>query len=441
MSNKFSIVSLGCSKNLVDSEQIVYIMMSNNYEMTDYINQSDICIINTCGFIEDAKKESIDTILEVVSYKNKSNLKYIIVTGCLAQRYYKELKEEIPEIDAFLGTTSFSLISNVIEGLKIGKNNSVILDSNFDFDLSMKREQLTEKYYAYLKIAEGCNNRCTYCIIPKLRGNYRSRPIEDIYSEALYLADNGVKELVLIAQDTSKYGSDLYGKNSLDDLLEKLSGIKSLKWIRFLYTYPEDVSVELVEVVKNNDKIVPYFDIPIQHCNNRILKLMNRNITKERLVEKIRLIRDNIPDAVIRTTLMVGFPTETEEEFEELLDFVKEIKFDKLGVFEYSDEENTPAYKLKGKNNEEAKKIRKEKIMKMQQVISKNNNKKYVGNIYDIIIDEIIDSNTAIGRGYMDTIEIDGVVYINNLKSKSVGDFTKVEIIDVTEYDLYGDEI
>lgn len=440
MKKNFTIISLGCSKNLVDSEQIVYIMKENKYKYTQYLDEAEICIINTCGFIEDAKKESIDTILNVVDYKKEANLKYIIVTGCLSQRYYKELKEEIPEIDAFLGTTSFPLIANLIDGLYLGESKSLVLDANTDFDFSLKRNLLTESYYAYIKIAEGCDNKCTYCIIPRLRGSYKSRKIEDILTEIETYANKGVKEFILIAQDTSKYGADLYGKNSLSNLLCKISQIKNVQWIRFLYTYPEDVDIELVNSIKNNDKIVPYFDIPIQHCNNKILKLMNRNVTKSKLIEKINLIRSNLPNAIIRTTIMVGFPGETDEDYRELENFIKEVKFDRLGVFEYSDEENTAAFNLSDKVSEETKAIRKNRLMNIQKTISEKLNKKYIGNNYKVIVDEVY-PDYLIGRGYMDVIDVDGVIYIESDSSHKIGDFIEVKIIDSMEYDLLGKEI
>lgn len=440
MKKNFTIISLGCSKNLVDSEQIVYIMKENKYKYTQYLDEAEICIINTCGFIEDAKKESIDTILNVVDYKKEANLKYIIVTGCLSQRYYKELKEEIPEIDAFLGTTSFPLIANLIDGLYLGESKSLVLDANTDFDFSLKRNLLTESYYAYIKIAEGCDNKCTYCIIPRLRGSYKSRKIEDILTEIETYANKGVKEFILIAQDTSKYGADLYGKNSLSNLLCKISQIKNVQWIRFLYTYPEDVDIELVNSIKNNDKIVPYFDIPIQHCNNKILKLMNRNVTKSKLIEKINLIRSNLPNAIIRTTIMVGFPGETDEDYRELENFIKEVKFDRLGVFEYSDEENTAAFNLSDKVSEETKAIRKNRLMNIQKTISEKLNKKYIGNNYKVLVDEVY-PDYLIGRGYMDVIDVDGVIYIESDSSHKIGDFIEVKIIDSMEYDLLGKEV
>lgn len=446
LGKKFTLISLGCSKNLVDSEQILYLMGEGNFSYVENIEDAELCIINTCGFIEDAKKESIETILNVIDYKNNGNLKYIIVVGCLVQRYYNELKEELTEVDAFLGTTSFPLILNVVNGLYLGEKKSFILDAKADLDLSMERNLLTSSHYAYIKIAEGCNNRCTYCIIPHLRGNYRSRSIEDIKKEAENLAENGVKEIILIAQDTSKYGIDIYKEKKLSKLLETLSNIDKIMWIRFLYTYPEDIDEKLINVIKRNVKIVPYFDIPIQHCNDRVLKRMNRRINKKQILEKINLIRNNLENSVIRSTVIVGFPGETHEEFEELESFIKDVKFDKLGVFEYSDEENTPAYKYCDKIDKETKKIRRDKIMLMQKTISEEINKKYIGNSYKVLLDEV-NPDYLIGRSYMDVVEVDGVIYIKNNKNNKnhenhkTGDVINVKIVDSLEYDLIGEEL
>ena len=367
MIKKYVLESLGCSKNLVDAEEMVYILNENGYEMTDDIDDADVAIVNTCGFIESAKEESIDTILNIASHKQK-NLKHLIVTGCLVQRYYKDLKEQIPEIDAFLGTTSYNTILNVLQGLSIGKDNSLILSANTKLDHN-KKKILTDSYYAYIKIAEGCDNSCTYCIIPKLRGRYVSRPMEEIVDEAKRLASQNVKEIVLIAQDTSKYGLDIYGEKKLPHLLRELSKIEGIRWIRFLYTYPEDITEELVQEVKNNDKVCSYFDIPIQHASNRILKLMNRSTDKEEISDKINLIRSNIKDAIIRTTLITGFPTESDEDIEELVDFVSQMKFDKLGVFPYSREEGTKAGNMDGQIEQDVKNQRAEMIMRLQQEI------------------------------------------------------------------------
>ena len=438
MIKKYVLESLGCSKNLVDAEEMVYILNKNGYEMTDDIDDADVAIVNTCGFIESAKEESIDTILDIASHKQK-NLKHLIVTGCLVQRYYKDLKEQIPEIDAFLGTTSYNTILNVLQGLSIGKDNSLILPANTKLDHN-KKKILTDSYYAYIKIAEGCDNSCTYCIIPKLRGRYVSRPMEEIVDEAKRLTSQNVKEIVLIAQDTSKYGLDIYGEKKLPHLLRELSKIEGIRWIRFLYTYPEDITDELVQEVKNNDKVCSYFDIPIQHASNRILKLMNRSTDKEEISDKINLIRSNIKDAIIRTTLITGFPTESDEDIEELADFVSQMKFDKLGVFPYSREEGTKAGNMDGQIEQDVKNQRAEMIMRLQQEIVREKNESYVGRIFSSIIDEVYE-DYVVARSYMDVIEVDTVIYVQTETAHKKGDFIEVKITDVLDYDLKGVEV
>lgn len=436
---KYKIESLGCSKNLVDSEEMVYILSQKGYEMTDDISKADFAIVNTCGFIEDAKKESIQTIFDVAEYK-KQNLKYLIVTGCMVQRYYKNLKEEIPEIDALLGTTSYDMIDSVIKGLMIGENKSLILNPNKELSHENKTN-LTAKYYSYLKIAEGCDNSCTYCIIPALRGRYKSKKKDQIINEAKKLASNGVKELILIAQDTSKYGLDLYDKKILPELLQELSEISGLKWIRFLYTYPEDITDELVDVVAKNEKICSYFDIPVQHSNDRILKLMNRSTSKKDILSKINLIRSTIPGAVIRTTLITGFPTETETEHKQLVKFIKEVKFDKLGAFTYSREEGTVAGNMNEQIKEDVKLARQKEIMDAQYEIVQEKNKALLGKTFEVVIDEI-NADYLVARSYRDVIEVDTVIIVKNFSDKhSVGDFIKVEITDILDYDLEGKEV
>lgn len=438
MIKKYVLESLGCSKNLVDAEEMVYILNENGYEMTDDIDDADVAIVNTCGFIESAKEESIDTILNIASHKQK-NLKHLIVTGCLVQRYYKDLKEQIPEIDAFLGTTSYNTILNVLQGLSIGKDNSLILPANTKLDHN-KKKILTDSYYAYIKIAEGCDNSCTYCIIPKLRGRYVSRHMEEIVDEAKRLASQNVKEIVLIAQDTSKYGLDIYGEKKLPHLLRELSKIEGIRWIRFLYTYPEDITDELVQEVKNNDKVCSYFDIPVQHASDRILKLMNRSTDKKEISEKINLIRSNIKDAIIRTTLIAGFPTESQEDIDELADFVRQMKFDKLGVFPYSREEGTKAGNMDGQIEQDVKNQRAEMIMRLQQNIVREKNESYVGRTFNAIIDEIYE-DYIVARSYMDVIEVDTVIYVSTEKTHKKGDFIDVKITDVLDYDLKGVEV
>ena len=438
MNNKVFLSSLGCSKNLVDAEIMMGILKERGYEQTPNLEDASIAIVNTCGFIESAKEESINEILEIAQAKQEAQLKYLIVTGCLSQRYSADLKKEMPEVDAFLGTSTFESIFEIIGDVAEGKKMEYILDPNEKkYPENLPRLTTTPKYMAYLKIAEGCDNHCTYCIIPKLRGKYVSRDMEDIVKEAKELADAGVKELIVIAQDTTKYGIDLYGKKMLAKLLEELCKIENVSWVRFLYAYPEDVERELLEVVANNPKICPYFDIPIQHCNSRILKLMNRQVTKEELLEKINMIREVVPHAILRTSLISGFPTETDEEFEEMIEFVKEVKFDRLGVFTYSREEDTPAAKLEGQIEEEVKEDRKGRIMETQMQVSLNRNLSKVGSVVQVLVEEEEDE-FYVGRTKEDVPEIDGVVFIKKELSLTMGDIVEVEVTEALEYDLMG---
>lgn len=441
MNKSVFISTLGCSKNLVDSEVMLNILLENGLQKVDSPQLADIAVINTCGFIESAKEESINEILEIAKYKQIGKLKYLIVTGCLSQRYSEELKKELPEVDSFLGTTSFEHIYNIIQGLELGENNSLILDINHDLKPDSKRSLLTEKYTAFLKIAEGCDNLCTYCIIPKLRGKYRSRKLEDIVKEAKELAASGVKEIIIIAQDTTKYGMDIYNEKSLPRLLRELNAIEDLNWIRFLYSYPEDIDLDLILAVKESDKVCSYFDMPIQHSHDQVLKRMNRKTTGKHIEDTIALIRAHIPEAVLRTTLITGFPGETDEEFDALYDFVKKIEFDRLGVFAYSKEEGTPAAIMSGQVAEEIKEERKNKIMQLQQEISLRKNQALIGKDFEVIIEKEIEPNLYEARSYRDVPEIDGIIYVKALSSHNEGEFTKVTIKDAMEYDLLGDEI
>ena len=441
MNKNVFISTLGCSKNLVDSEVMLNILVSNGLKKVNSIDDADIAVINTCGFIESAKEESINEILEIAQYKTIGKLKYLIVTGCLSQRYSENLKKDLPEVDAFLGTTSFEHIYQVIQGLEIGQDKSLILDINSDLKSDSKRSLLTQSYTAFLKIAEGCDNLCTYCIIPKLRGKYRSRKLEDIIEEAKLLADNGVKEIIIIAQDTTKYGLDIYENKTLPKLLIELNKIDKLKWIRFLYSYPEDIDMDLIIAVNESSKVCAYFDMPIQHSSNSVLKRMNRKTTGEDIENTINQIRTNIPDAVIRTTLITGFPQESEEEFDNLYEFVKRIKFDRLGVFAYSQEEDTPAASMTGQIKEEVKQERKNKIMEIQQAISLGKNQLQIGNIVEVLIEKEIEPNLYEARSYRDVPEIDGIIYVKTLSTKNEGEFVNIKITDAMEYDLLGDEI
>ena len=439
--NRIFISTLGCAKNLVDSEMMLGTLVKNDYLQTGSIIDADIAIVNTCGFIEAAKEESINEILELAQYKERGNLKYLIVTGCLAQRYSEELLSEIPEIDIVLGTTSFDMILEKIEELKGGIRSSLITDIDKHIAEEIPRSLLTDTFSAYIKIAEGCDNHCTYCIIPKLRGKYRSRKQEDILKEARQLAKNGVKELIVIAQDTTKYGLDIYGKKSISDLMRELNEIEGLKWIRILYSYPEDVDAEFVKAVKECDKVLPYFDMPVQHANDSILKLMNRKTSKQQIKENIDRIRKEIPEASIRTSIIVGFPTETQEQFDELCEFVKEVKFDRLGVFAYSREEDTPAAILEGQIDENIKQERKNRLMEIQQGISYEKNKTFVGGTLEVMTDEKVEDGLYEGRSYRDMMEIDGLVFVKTEKDLKKGQFVNVKITEALEYDLTGELI
>ena len=423
-------VHLGCSKNLVDTEMTIGLFKKNEYKIVNEPEDADILVINTCGFIEKAQEEAINTILEMAEYKKK-RCKYLIVMGCLVQRFKEELAKEIPEVDLWIKYNSYNTIWEQIEEvINTKKTNSKKL--NF-----LDRTITTGENYAYLRIAEGCNNFCTFCAIPKIRGKFVSRTMEDILQEAQKLANEGYKELIIIAQDTTKYGTDIYGKPKLDELLTKLCKIKDIKWIRFLYSYPETITDELIEVVRKEEKICKYFDIPIQHISNKVLKTMGRKSDKKSIENVINKIRDRIPNVVIRTTVMVGFPGETKEDFEELYNFIKETKFERLGAFSYSKEEGTPAAKLKDQIHANTKKARYNKIMKLQQEISFKNLKQQIGKEIEVLVEtKTFDGKYYVGRSYMDVPDIDGLVYIDMVPDALEGKFIKCQIIDTNEYDL-----
>ncbi len=435
---KIYLQSLGCSKNLVDSENMLGILKKKGYEIVEFADKSDYIIINTCSFINDAKEESINSIIEAVNLKGKNDIK-VIVTGCLAQRYSDDLLKEIPEIDILIGTYEYEKIDQLIEEYENNNKKVVNVDVDEVIVEDLPRNLLTPKYYAFLKISEGCSNHCTYCVIPKIRGKYRSRKKEDILNEAHNLAKEGVKELILIAQDTSKYGTDLYGERQLHLLIKELSMIDGIEWIRVHYLYPEDLYDELINEFKNNIKLLKYFDIPMQHISDDILKLMNRKTNKEQITNLIEKIRKEIPEAIIRTSLITGFPGETEEDHEMLKAFLIDYKLDRVGVFKYSREENTPAYNLKNQIKDEVKSLRQEELMKIQQEISYNKNSAKIGQTYDVIIDEDSGDNEYLGRTYMDSPEIDGAVFVNSDKKLNIGEIYKVSIVDALEYDLIGD--
>lgn len=437
MNKNVYFTTLGCSKNDVDTDSMIAILEGENYNTVYSPDMADIIVVNTCGFIEDAKKESIDEIFNMVSFKENSDKK-LLVSGCLAQRYPDELMKEIPEIDGIIGTGQINNISDYIKKLENGEKfkDTSDLNANYKEGLFKNNVNTTE----YVKIGEGCNNYCSYCIIPKLRGKNRSRKIEDIYNEIENLVKKGTKEVILIAQNTSDYGIDIYDKYALSDLLNKLEEIEGLKWIRVLYLYPDNFTEELIQSFNNNEKLLPYVDIPLQHVSDSVLKNMNRRTSKKEIIELIEKLRNEIPNIVIRSTFIIGFPGETEEDFQELLEFVKEIKLDKLGVFKYSREENTKAYNMKNQIPEEIKEKRVNEIMTVQREISRKNLEKYIGKTLEVLVEEI-NNDVIIGRSFVDTPEIDGVVYVEGDLRKDIklGDFINVEIVDVLEYDMVGE--
>lgn len=434
--------SLGCSKNLVDSENMLGILTKKGYKVTDYADKADYIIINTCSFINDAQQESVNAIISAADIKNNVNKKAkIVVTGCLSQRFGDELAKEIPEVDVIIGTSGFEKIDEYIDEYEKKKELVVDTKIQLDIDMDLPRNPLTSKWYAYLKIAEGCSNNCTYCVIPQLRGPYKSRKIESIVEEAKSLAKNGAKEIIIIAQDTSKYGLDIYNERKLHEVIRKVSEIEEVQWIRVHYLYPEDIYDELVDEFKNNPKLLKYFDIPMQHINDRILKRMNRNTSSAQIKGLIEKIRKEVEGAVIRTSLITGFPGETEEEHEELKQFLREYKLDRVGIFKYSREENTPAYKLPDQIDEEVMEMRHNELMELQLGISYENSLSKIGRTYDVLIEEKDVENIYVGRTYMDSIEIDGCVYVTSDEELVIGNIYKVKINDALEYDLIGDVV
>lgn len=430
---KVLIVSLGCSKNLVDSEIMTGELIKNGFEITGDAESADVIVVNTCAFIDEAKSEAIDTILEMNTYRDRGHLKKLIVTGCMAERYKDEILRELPEVDAIVGVSRFDEIASVIKN----EGDTFLGNENAAYPEQAKREISTPFYTAYLKIAEGCDNNCTYCAIPKIRGKFRSRKIEDIVSEAKKLAEDGVLELNVIAQDTAYYGTDLYGEPRLAQLLEKLCKIDGIEWIRVLYMYPERIDEKLLKVFVENKKLARYFDIPIQHINDEILKKMGRRTCRKEILEKIELIRKVLPDAVLRTSLIAGFPGETERQHEELCEFIKEVKFDRLGVFAYSREEGTPAYRLPNQIDEETKILRRDRLMEIQNGISKELCKRFIGKILPVLAEEMIDG-VMCGRSIYDAPEVDGNVYFEGGDENMLGEIRNVLIKDADDYDLTG---
>ena len=435
-------ISLGCDKNLVDSEVMLGLLDKKGYQIVDSEEDADIIVVNTCCFIHDAKEESIQTILEMAEYKKEGKLKALIVTGCLAQRYQQEIIDEIPEVDAVLGTTSYDHIVEVVEEALAGNGHVVLEDVDALPDVKEKRLVTTGGHYAYMKIAEGCDKHCTYCIIPKLRGNYRSVPMEKLLAEAKDLADQGVKELILVAHETTVYGKDLYGEKSLHKLLRELCKISGIQWIRILYCYPEEIYDELIQTIKEENKVCHYLDLPIQHASDAVLKRMGRRTSKAQLVEIIEKLRKEIPDISLRTTLITGFPGETQEQHEELKDFVDEMEFDRLGVFTYSPEEDTPAATMTEQIPEEVKEDRQAELMELQQEIAFDLAEDMVGREVLVMIEgKVADENAYVGRTYKDAPNVDGLIFINTDEELMSGDFARVRVTGALEYDLIGELI
>lgn len=441
MLKKVSLASLGCSKNLVDAEHMLGILSEHGFEIVENEEDADVIIVNTCTFIESAKNESIECILELSQYKNNGSCKALIVTGCMAQRYKEQILSEMPEVDAVIGTNEYDKIADVIAELDNDKTDILWCGAGCPDEQNMPRIRTTPSYTAYLKIAEGCDNHCTYCVIPSIRGRYKSRKIEDIVSEAERLVSDGVRELVVIAQDTTAYGKDIYGEFCLPKLLKKLCSIEKAEWIRVHYCYPELMTDELIDVFKTEPKLCNYFDIPIQHCSDKILKKMGRRTNKAQIIGLIDKIRREIPNAAIRTSLIAGFPGESESDFEELCDFVREVRFERLGVFAYSREEDTPAYGFDNQIDEDEKERRRDLIMMIQSEIAEEQNAKKINSVVRVLVegkDEIIKS--FYGRTYADSEEIDGKVFFKSDRNPLPGEFVNVKVEQTMEYDLFGTE-
>lgn len=441
---KLCCISLGCDKNLVDTEMMLGLLNRDGYTFTDDEGEADVILVNTCCFINDAKEESVNTILEMAEYKNSGCCKALIVTGCLAQRYKREILDEIPEVDGILGTATYGEISRILKEVLGGKKVSEFRDIDLLpqelLDQMPERVITTGGHYAFLKIAEGCDKRCTYCIIPSLRGRYRSVPMERLEDEAAALASRGVKELILVAQETTLYGMDLYGKKALPDLLHRLAQVSGIQWIRIQYCYPEEITEELIEAIGSEPKVCHYLDIPIQHASDGILKRMGRRTSQEQLRGMIAHMREAIPDLVLRTTLITGFPGETEEDFAELFDFVDEMEFERLGVFTYSPEEDTPAAGFPGQVPEEEKSRRRDALMELQQAIAFERSASMVGKVLEVMIEgKVADEPAYVGRSYMDAPNVDGYVFVNTGELLMSGDFVRVRITGSVEYDLIGE--
>lgn len=446
MSTKIAFVSLGCDKNTVDSEIMIQLLAEKGYEIVKEDDQAEVIVVNTCGFIQDAKEESINTLIEMGQYKESGKLKALVATGCLAERYADQIFEELPEVDAVVGTGSYEKIVDVVEELIHGGRGIRAQEDAGQRDLGYRKRVLTTPgYYGYVKIAEGCDNRCTYCVIPKLRGPFRSRKEEDILREVRDMAEEGVKELMIVAQDITKYGKDLDGVSRLPELLKKIAQVDGIHWIRLLYCYPEDITPELIQVIAEEPKIVHYVDMPIQHCSDGVLKRMGRHHTKQQLLDVIQALRKAVPDIALRTTLITGFPGETEEDFQEMREFIQEVRFDRLGVFAYSQEEDTPAARMPDQIPEEEKERRKDILMELQQRISSEKSQEMVGESLEVIIEGQIpgeeeEEGTKVysARTYRDAPDIDGFLFLSSSQEYLSGDFVQTQVVGAYEYDLMG---
>ncbi len=437
---KILFISLGCDKNLVDTEVMLGMLASRGYEMTNDEQEADIIVINTCCFIHDAKEESIQNILEMAEYKKNGSAKALIVTGCMAERYRQEILDEIPEVDEVLGTTAYDRILDAVDAALAGQHEVMTADLDALPLPETKRLVTTGGHFAYLKIAEGCDKHCTYCIIPKIRGNFRSVPMERLLKEAQDLAEQGVKELILVAQETTLYGKDLYGEKSLPKLLRELCKISGIRWIRILYCYPEEITDELIQVMKEEPKICHYLDLPIQHANDTILKRMGRRTSKQELIDIVQKLRKEIPDICLRTTLITGFPGETQEQHEEVMEFIDTLEFDRLGAFTYSPEEDTPAATFEDQIDEEVKEDRQADIMELQQEIAFDKAEDMIGREVLVMIEgKVADENTYVGRTYRDAPNVDGLIFINTDVELISGDFAKVKVTGALDYDLIGE--
>lgn len=435
-------ISLGCDKNLVDAEKMLGFLGREGYDFVDDEAEADVIVVNTCCFIGDAKEESVNTILDMARLKEKGSLKALIVTGCLAERYQDEITKEIPEVDAVLGTASYEHIAEAVKKALGGEKNHIFENIDQPVSANTNRMVTTGGHYAFLKIAEGCDKRCTYCIIPYLRGRYRSVPMDQLVKEAGELAEKGVKELILVAQETTLYGKDLYGEKKLPELLKRLAAVSGIQWIRLQYCYPEEITDELIETMKQEEKVCHYLDIPIQHASDAVLRRMGRRTSNEEIRKLIEKLRREIPDIVLRTTMISGFPGETEEDHEILMEFVDDMEFDRLGVFAYSPEEDTPAYGFENQVPEEIKEERREEIMELQQDIAFEKSESMKGRVLEVMIEgKVADENVYVGRTYMDSPNVDGLIFVNTGLDLMSGDFLRVRVTGALDYDLIGEAV